>query len=305
MSEPGPPAPDVDPSGISEIVGDVWLIPDRRIPLVPNIGIVCGRERVLVVDVGMGPRNGSRVLEAAEEKADGRPLVATSTHFHPEHGFGLQAFRDSATIVYNRAQLDELHAKGQAYVDMFRTFGTNVEAALDGVELVEPHETYGGGREVVDLGGRTVELLTRGLAHTRGDQVAFLPEERILFTGDLVESRFFPIYPFFPPDDADVDGTRWIEVLRWLESLDPRHVVPGHGEIGDDRLITEARAYHERLRSETFELADSGVEADEAVARLEAPTRERHPDWDQPEWIAFGIRCFHAERLRSTVGSDR
>jgi glyoxylase-like metal-dependent hydrolase (beta-lactamase superfamily II) len=301
MSEPGPPAPDVDPTGITEIADDVWVIPDRRIPLVPSIGIVCGGERVLVVDVGMGPLNGSRVLEAALEKADGRPLVATSTHFHPEHGFGLQAFRDTATIVYNRAQLDELHAKGEAYVGMFRTFGPNIEAALDGVELVDPHETYEGERHVVDLGGRSVELLTRGLAHTRGDQVAFLPEERILFTGDLVESRFFPIYPFFPPDDVDVDGTRWIAVLRWLESLAPRQVVPGHGEVGDASVITEAREYHERLRSETFDLVDAGVEADEAVARLEAPTRERHPDWDQPEWIAFGVRCFHAERL----GPDR
>jgi glyoxylase-like metal-dependent hydrolase (beta-lactamase superfamily II) len=302
-SEQGPPAPDVDPAGMTEIAGDVWMIPDRRIPLVPNIGIVGGREKVLVIDAGMGPQNGARILEAAQEKAQGRSLLATSTHFHPEHGFGLQVFREAATILYNDAQLDELHTKGQAYVDMFRPFGPTVAAALDGVELVDPHETYSGERHVLDLGGRTVELLTHGLAHTKGDQVAFLPEERILFTGDLVEFRFFPIYPYFPPDDADVDGTRWIQVLRWLESLEPRHVVPGHGEMRDLSVILEAREYHERLRTETFELVDAGVDADEAVTRLESPTRERHPDWEQPEWIAFGIRCFHAERMRSAQQS--
>jgi glyoxylase-like metal-dependent hydrolase (beta-lactamase superfamily II) len=304
-SEQGPPAPDVRPEGITEIGTGVWVIPDRRVPLVPNVGIVEGEETVLVVDAGMGPRNGALVLRAAQGKANNRPLVVTSTHFHPEHGFGLQAFQDTATIVYNRAQLDELHDKGQSYVDMFRTFGPNVASALEGVELVDPHETYDGDRHEIDLGGRTALLLTRGLAHTRGDQVVWLPEERILFTGDLVESRIFPIYPYFPPEDADVDGSRWIEVLRWLEGLEPGQVVPGHGEVRDVAVITEAREYHERLREETFALADEGVGADEAVERTEPRMKAWHPDWDQPEWIGFGVRCFHAERLRADAASGR
>ena len=294
--EPELPPPDVDASGITELADGVWVIPDRRVPLVPNVGIVAGEERVLVVDPGMGPRNGARVLEAAQERAAGRPLVVTTTHFHPEHGFGVQAFRERANLVYNRAQLDELREKGGPYTEMFRTFGPAVAAALEGVELVDPDETYEGDRHVLDLGGRTAELLTYGPAHTRGDQVVFLPEQRVLFTGDLVESRFFPIYPWFPPDDADVDGGRWIDVLRRLEALDAAHVVPGHGEVRDASVIAEARAYHEHVRDATFALADAGVDADEAVARLEQPIRERHPDWEQPEWVAFAIRAFHAGR---------
>lgn len=292
----GPPSPDVEPSGITEIAAGVWVIPDRRVPLVPNVGIVVGEERVLVVDVGMGPQNGRRVLEAAQEKAAGRPLTVTTTHFHPEHGFGLQAFADEARIVYNAAQLDEFRAKGQPYVDMFRTFGPNVAAALEGVELVEPHDVYEGESAELDLGGRKVQLLNRGRAHTRGDQVVFLPDERILFTGDLVEARIFPIYPYFPPDDADVDGSLWIEVLRWLESLDPRVVVPGHGEVSDASVIAAAHDYHLLIRDETFAKADAGLDPDAAVAAIEPGIRERYPDWDQPEWIGFAIRCFHAER---------
>jgi glyoxylase-like metal-dependent hydrolase (beta-lactamase superfamily II) len=292
----GPPAPDVDPSGIAEIADGVWIIPDRRVPLVPNVGIVVGEERVLVVDVGMGPENGRRVLGTARDLAGGRELFVTTTHFHPEHAFGLDAFRGAARAMCNRAQLEELRAKGPAYLAMFRTFGPNVAAALEGVELVEPDDVYDGDSSDVDLGGRTVQLLTRGVAHTRGDQVVFLPDERILFTGDLVESRIFPIYPYFPPDDADVNGSRWIEVLRWLESLEPAQVVPGHGEIGDAALIAAAREYHELLREETFRQADAGVDAEAAVAAIEPGIRERYPDWDQPEWIGFGIRCFHAER---------
>ncbi len=296
MSEtPAPPAPDVDETGVTEIAAGIWVIPDRRIPLVPNIGIVVGDDSVLVVDTAMGPRNGARVLAAAKEKAAGRRLLLTITHFHPEHGFGAQVFRNEATITYNRDQLDELHDKGEAYVGMFRTFGPGVAAALEGVELVEPHVVYDGDAEI-DLGGRTVMLRSYGLGHTRGDQVVFCPDERVLFTGDLVESRVFPIYPFFPPDDADVDGTRWIEVLRRLEELEPAIVVPGHGDASGPEVIATALAFHEKLRAETFRLAADGLSADEAVAALEQPLLDEHPDWDQPEWVAFGIRCFHAER---------
>lgn len=292
---PNPPAPDVDETQIREIAAGVWVIPDRRVPLVPNIGIVVGEERTLVVDVGMGPKNGARVLRAAREKAGGRPLVVTTTHFHPEHGFGLQVFRDAHTV-YNHSQLEELREKGGAYVELFKTFGPLVAEALEGVELVEPDETYDGEQTELDLGGRTVQLHNRGLAHTRGDQVVWLPVERILFTGDLVESRIFPIYPFFPPDDADVNGSLWIEVLRWLEGLSPSQVVPGHGEVADISAITEAREYHELLRELTFAEADAGASADEAVAAIEPGIFERYPDWIQPEWVAFGIRSFHAER---------
>src|SRR2546430_698126 len=88
----------------------------------------------------------------------------------------------------------------------------------DGV-YVEPDDVYDGAVHELDLGGRRVELRTWGLAHTRGDQVVFLPEERVLFTGDLVEERCFAIFPYFPPDDVDVDGERWISVLERMEAL--------------------------------------------------------------------------------------
>jgi glyoxylase-like metal-dependent hydrolase (beta-lactamase superfamily II) len=289
----GPPAPTIVEAGITEIAPGVWVIPDRRVPLVPNVGVIVGEEAVLVADAGMGPANGVRVLAAAKEKAQGKRLLLTVTHFHPEHGFGAQAFRDEATIVYNRAQRDELHDKGAGYVELFRTFGPNVAAALEGVELVDPHDVYDQETEL-DLGGRTVQLRTWGVAHTRSDQVVFLPEERILFTGDLVEERIFAIYPYFPPDDADVDGGRWIDVLRRLEALDPAIVVPGHGAVGDVGVITAAREYHELLRDETLRLAAEGRDADEVVAELEPRILARYPDWEQPEWIGFGIRSFYA-----------
>ena len=75
-------------------------------------------------------------------------------------------------------------------------------------------------------------------------------------------------------------------------------MVPGHGEVSDVALIREARVYHELLREETFARADAGLDADAAVAAIEPGIRGRYPDWEQPEWIAFGIRCSYAERVR-------
>ena len=276
-----------------EVSDGVFVIPDGRVPLVPNVGIVRGSRAVLVVDAGMGPRNGEIVRRHAKELASGRPLFLTVTHFHPEHGFGAQAFADGATIVYNREQLDDLRAKGAPYLERFRTFGDAVAQQLEDVELVEPHVVYEGAAEIA-LGGRTAQLRTFGLGHTRGDQVVFLPEQRVLFTGDLVETRCFAIFPWFPPDEVDVDGDRWIAVLEQLERLEPAIVVPGHGEVGDAGAIVTAREYLEQLRSETRRLAGEGAPEDEVVAELDRSMRELHPDWLQPEWIASGARYFYA-----------
>jgi glyoxylase-like metal-dependent hydrolase (beta-lactamase superfamily II) len=299
MSEPEvtqPPAPVVSGSP-QEIADGVYVVPDGRVPLVPNVGIVVGEEAVLVVDTAMGPRNGERIREMAAALAGGRRLVLTITHFHPEHGFGAQAFRNGE-IVYNRDQVDEFRDKGSAYLEMFKTFGDNVAQALENVELVEPNTVYDGGMHEIDLGGRSVRLLTWGRAHTRGDQVVFLPDERILFTGDLVEERCFAIFPYFPPEDVDVDGEKWLAVLAQLEALEPATVVPGHGEVGDAGVIADVRDYIALLRAESRRLADEGVAVDEAVEQIEASMRALHADWVQPEWIAFGVRHFYAAHAR-------
>jgi glyoxylase-like metal-dependent hydrolase (beta-lactamase superfamily II) len=289
-TEPVPPRVHGEPQ---EVAPGVWVVPDGRVPLVPNVGIVVGDRAALVVDTAMGPGNGAIVHGMARELAGDRPLFVTVTHFHPEHGFGAQAFRD-ATIVYNREQHEEFRDKAALYVDMFRGFGPEVAGELEGVELVEPHVVYDGAADI-DLGGKVVQLRTWGLAHTRGDQVVFLPDDGVLFTGDLVENRFFSIFPYFPPEDADVNGSKWIDVLAHLEALEPRIVVPGHGELGDASLVATARTYLTELRAETQRLAGEGKAQDEIVAEVETTLRARRPDWDAAEWIAFGVRCFLAE----------
>jgi glyoxylase-like metal-dependent hydrolase (beta-lactamase superfamily II) len=287
-----PPPPDVRPDSIREIAKDVFVIPDHRVPLVPNIGIVLGEEAALVIDTGMGPRNGEKVLGAARKLAGGRKLILTLTHFHPEHGFGAQAFKGQADIVYNRAQRDELQRKGEAYIGMFKTFGPGVAAALEGTEIVMPDRVYDGASNVIELGGRSVELRTFGLAHTGGDQVVWLQAEKIVFVGDLAEERMFPIFPWFPPDDADIDGANWARVLGEIGGWRPEIVVPGHGDVSSAGLLIAVRDYMVDLGQRVAAERKKGMDADAIVAALSGKVRATHPDWTSPEWIDFAIRYY-------------
>lgn len=294
MSDPAaPPPPVVDVSGVRQIADGVWVIPDRRVPLVPNIGIVVGSHSALVVDTGMGRENGKNVLETAERLADGRTLILTLTHFHPEHGYGAEPFKGRAEIVYNRAQAAELADKGEAYLGMFMGMGPAVAQALNGTHLVEADRLYDEATHEIDLGGRKALLRNWGKAHTRGDQIVFLPQERILFTGDLAEEKTFPIFPWFPPEDADIDAANWIAALDACLALRPQIVVPGHGEVGGAEIVEGVRRYIADLGERVAALRGKGTPAETIVAELAPVIRAEHPDWHFPEWIDFAIR-YHA-----------
>ncbi|HUG61737.1 MAG TPA: MBL fold metallo-hydrolase, partial [Methylomirabilota bacterium] len=238
------------------------------------------------------PANGRTVLDVARRIAGDRPLILTLTHFHPEHGFGAEAFKGGSTILYNAAQADELAAKGEGYLGMFRTFGPAVAAALEGTRLVVPDRTYAGERHAIDLGGRTVNLRTYGLAHTRGDQTVHLPDVGVVFTGDLAEERIFPIFPWFPPDDADLDAANWVRTLSLIESEAPEVVVPGHGAVGGAEILSAVRGYIVDLGDRVAARRQAGEDVDAILLTLGPQIRAEHPDWDAPEWIDFAIRYF-------------
>jgi glyoxylase-like metal-dependent hydrolase (beta-lactamase superfamily II) len=269
-----------DASHLVEVADRVWVLPDHeRTPHVPNIGIVVGERSALVVESGMGVRNGERVLEIARELADGRPLILTSSHFHPEHGLGAQPFAGQATIVMNERQRDELFEKCQSYIDLFSTFTPAIAEALAGVELVPPDVIYRG-EAWIDLGGRVAHLSERGDGHTRGDQLVVLPDQRVVFAGDLVEESFFAIMP-----DEDSGGHVWIQRLREIEELDPAVLVPGHGDLGGVDLARVARASLEEIRDRSAALAADGIGAEEIVKTVEAEQIGRYPEWGNQEWI--------------------
>lgn len=294
MTEYTHPDPVVETSKVQEIGHDILVIPNQDVQLVPNIGVIGGTQSLLVVDTGMGPRNAELVLGLAREHAKGRRILLTTTHFHPEHAFGAQAFSEEATFLMNRAQADDLAEKGPGYLAMFRGLGASVARELEGVELTTPDEVYDQSL-IVDLGGRVVRLQATGRAHSRGDQVVVVDDGLVMFTGDLVETGQFAIFPWFPPHDTDVSGVRWIEVLRRLAESHPGTVVPGHGSMGGPHLLDDVRSYLETLRDETWARRDSQMAQETIVEEVRAVMLDLHPDWAGQEWIEPGVGCLCAE----------
>ncbi|MFD8384405.1 MBL fold metallo-hydrolase [Streptomyces sp. NPDC059679] len=294
MTEYRLPEPVVRTAHARELARDLVVIPNRGVQLVPNVGIIGGTHSVLVVETGMGAGNAAAVLKFAADHAGGRTLYLTTTHFHPEHAFGAQEFAGEATYLVNKAQAEDLATKGPGYLEMFRGLGEPVARQLEGVELVAPDLVYDTSYDL-DLGGRVVRLRATGRAHSKGDQVVTVPDAGVMFTGDLAEAGQFAIFPWFPPHDTDVSGTRWIEVMRHLAAEDPRVVVPGHGDIGGPQLLADVSDYLLSLREETWVRRDSAMSEETIVEEVRAVMIERHPQWAGREWIEKGVGCLCAE----------
>jgi glyoxylase-like metal-dependent hydrolase (beta-lactamase superfamily II) len=279
------------PLGLThEIARGVYVMPDQRVEFVPNVGILVGARATLVIDTAMGPRNGERILGEARRLGEDRKLLLTTTHFHPEHAFGAQSFAE-ATYICNASQTVEMAAKGPEYIEMFSGFGPGLAELLADVHLVTPDISFDGPSATLDLGGLTVQLITIGPAHTRGDMVVFLPESGVLFAGDLVEDRFLPIFP-----DPDANGLQWLAALDRLQALRPRIVVGGHGDVGDTGLIANLRDYLIAVRDGVDSLRSENVPLEEIEQRLEPELAERQSGWDNQMWIKSAIDSFHAAR---------
>ncbi|MEU7741734.1 MBL fold metallo-hydrolase [Nonomuraea sp. NPDC049158] len=289
------PDPVVQVTDVQELARDLVVIPNRRVPLVPNIGLIGGTHSVLVVDTGMGTANAETVLKFAADFANGRRLYLTTTHFHPEHAFGAQVFAGEATFLINQAQAEDLKVKGPGYIEMFKGLGESVARRLEGVRLATPDVVYDHEYDL-DLGGRVVRLRATGRAHSKGDQVITVPDEGVMFTGDLVEAGQFAIFPWFPPHDTDVSGIRWLAVMERLAAERPQVVVPGHGDVGGPQLLADVQDYLQLLRDETWVRRDSAMSEDTIAEEVAALMIARHPEWDGQEWIEKGVGCLCSER---------
>jgi glyoxylase-like metal-dependent hydrolase (beta-lactamase superfamily II) len=198
----------------------------------PNIGIVVGDDATLVVDTGLGPRNGAIVAKAARRVSKGGKLYLTTTHFHPEHAAGDAGFPADTVVIRPRVQQQELEQDGERIVERFRQRPA-FAAYLDGVEFRTPDIVFD--KEYsLDLGGVHARLMWLGPAHTKGDEEIFIEEDRTLLSGDLAMKNRPPAN-FAEGSSAEA----WVAILEKLAALEPLHVVPDHGALGDASLITD------------------------------------------------------------------
>ena len=283
------PPPLVQANKTLKVSDHVYVIPDGRVNLVPNIGIIVGNRATLVVDAGMGPRNGQVVVRELAKVSKNSDLYFTTTHFHPEHVTGVQAFPANTKIIRSSVQEQELEQKQPEFISNFSKRTPEIKALLQDVKPRPPDILFD--REVrIDLGGVTARVFLVGPGHTRGDTAIYVEEDKLLFTGDAVVNRFFPIFP-----DKDASGKNWLAVLNQFEALRPLKVVPGHGEVGDAALISVEQSYLKAVRSRTAELKSQGKSAKEIGQVLTAEFKTKYPNWDNPGWIADAVEHFYTE----------
>lgn len=225
-----------------------WVQPDGSWWL-NNAGAVAGDDGLLIVDTCATDRRTRRFLAAIAEAAPGAPVRwAVNTHQHGDHTYG-NSLLPPETVLFGHTRMRD---------------GLLVDPIIDGCPpLWSPVPDWGDiTRRVpsvtfrteltVYCGRRRVELRHPGFAaHTPGDAVAWLPEEGILFSGDLLFHALTPLVFM-----GSLQGA--IRALDWISAFQPVRVVPGHGPIVEAAGLAEVLAEHERYYRFVLDLAAEG-----------------------------------------------
>jgi len=231
-----------------------------------NAGLVVGYGRSLLVDTLFDLDLTARMLEAMAPAVLTAPIATVvNTHANGDHCYGNQLL-GGTEIVASRAAAEEMgevppellaglvSAEGEIG-DLFRSFFG--EFHFEGIELTLPTRTFEGRLEL-DVGGRVVELIEVGPAHTRGDVLAHVPDARTIFTGDILFIGGTPIVWAGPL-------ANWVAACDLILDLDVEQVVPGHGPVTDKAGVVGVRDYLTFIDREATARFEAGVDAWEAA----------------------------------------
>jgi glyoxylase-like metal-dependent hydrolase (beta-lactamase superfamily II) len=286
-----PPSPPLIKEGATyKLTDHVWVIPDHNVGLVPNVGLVVGSRAALVVDTGLGPRNGEAIVRELKKLAPSvREVYVVTTHYHPEHSLGAGAFK-GATLVMTRMQEQDMKELGKPIQDTFAGRSPLHGELLNGVAYPTPDIRFDREHRL-DLGGVQARLLWRGPAamHTRGDTMVFVEGDRVLFAGDVVMSQ-----RFLAAQETSSVST-WLATLDELTALTPAHVVPSHGKIGDTVLIARDREFLQAVQRRVGELKQGGRSVDDAVAAVVSAIAPKYPEWGNPSGAGAVARAAYRE----------
>lgn len=188
----------------------------------PNTGIIIGDDAVMVIDTQATPVMAQDVIRRIREVTDKPIKYVLLSHYHAVRVLGASAYgaehiiasEDTRDLIVERGQFDK-----DSEIGRFPRLFQNVESVPDG--LTWPTMTFNK-KMTLWLGSVEVQILQLGRGHTKGDTVAWLPQEKILFSGDLVE---FDATPYA----GDAYFQDWPQTLDNLAALKPEKLVPGRG----------------------------------------------------------------------------
>ena len=253
---------------------------DRRQPA--NAGWIIFKDYVLVIDANFPW--GAREILREIKKTTSKPIKSVfNTHYHGDHAYGSSVFvEQGAIVICSKDCADESRTKGQAGWDKNTETG---EFSLKPYSLAHPVETFDTTRNLDD-GEHRVELLLLGPGHSKGDAVAWLPKEKILFTGDLCVNWKYGNNVA----DADADYDNWLRALDTMAKMGPKTVVVGHGELGGVAVFGAQKAYLSDMVSQVRKGVKAGKSADQLAKSIDLT---KHPIGSDAERNAASIRAVH------------
>ena len=279
-----------------------WLAPDGSWGW-SNAGLIVDGEESLLVDTLFDlqlTREMLDAMQAAEPKAAGRIGTLVNTHANGDHCHGNQLV-EGAEIIASRAAAEEMAELPpeamaglmQAMTDDPRPLGRYFRHCFGGFRFDEiqhtpPTRTFVG-QATLQVGAKSVELIQVGPAHTRGDVLVHVPDDRTVFTGDILFIDGTPIMWAGPV-------ANWIDACRRIEAMDVETVVPGHGPITDKRGAAAVRGYLEYVRDEARKRHDAGLDAFEAAKDIALGD---YAAWGDAERIVVNV-----DRLYREFSSD-
>ncbi len=277
----------------TEVAPDVWFaVGTGSIFVQSNALVIVNENDVVVVDSHVTPAAARALLDSIETITEKPVRYLINSHYHFDHAHGNQAFPEGVAIVGHRytrqkllgavldeptyktftggipgaveamkAQLDGLEGSERSELeDMIRVQEAHLEA-LSETRPTPPDVTISE-HLTIHRGHRNIELHFLGRGHTGGDIVVYLPQDEMVFTGDLLLP--FPSYM----------GTGWVnewpETLDRVLALDAETFLPGHGEPFSDRAPVEAfQALLRELWSQAENLHGQGLSAKEAAEQID------------------------------------
>ncbi|MET9616996.1 MBL fold metallo-hydrolase [Kitasatospora indigofera] len=207
-----------------------------------NAGVITSDGQSALVDTAATEARARRLREAALSVSPAAPRAVVNTHFHGDHTFGNFVFPEAVVIGHERLRTE------MAQADLHLTT-LWPDVCWGDLELVLPTVTFAE-RMTLHVGSVRAELIHLGPAHTTNDTVVWLPEQSVLFTGDLVMSGVTPFCPM-----GSLSGS--LDAIGRLRALGARTVVTGHGPVAGPEVLDTAERYLRWVR----DLAREGIAA--------------------------------------------
>jgi glyoxylase-like metal-dependent hydrolase (beta-lactamase superfamily II) len=216
-----------------------------------NAGFLVTSDGVVVFDALGTPSHGWALLQEIHKVTDQKIRYVVASHYHADHIYGLQAFKDHTDAVIvaqervgeykeNEETADE---KANQRLDQRR--GALFPWVDKNTRVVPPDVTFRD-RMTIALGDRRLTLLYAGPAHSSSDIMMLVEPDGVLFAGDIVQNSRIPHM-----NSDDVSTTQWLAALGAVEKLDPKFIIPGHGKASTQakEAIAFTRDYIQTVRN--------------------------------------------------------